>query len=43
MKFTFEDRYGVRDKALIFVSLATIALVLAGKAIGWHGSLGPMF
>jgi energy-coupling factor transport system permease protein len=41
--FTFEDRYEPRDKALIFVSLAAIILVLAGKAIGWQWSHGPMF
>jgi energy-coupling factor transport system permease protein len=41
--FTFEDRYELRDKALICVSLATIVLVLVGKAISWQWSHGPMF
>lgn len=33
--FVTEDRYEFRDKALIFVSLAIIAVLLLDKATGW--------
>lgn len=34
--FLVEDRYERRDKALVFVSLAVIALLLVDKAAGWY-------
>ncbi len=34
--FLAEDRYARRDKALIFVSLSVIALLLIDKAAGWY-------
>jgi hypothetical protein len=39
--FIIEDRYGARDKLLTAASLACVAVLLAGKPLGWRLLRGP--
>ena len=41
--FMIEDRYGAHNKIMTAASLACVAVLLAGKALGWRLLRGPMF